>query len=446
MRHANVTSGACLKVLATFARTWVDQRPPRVLASVATESPNRRTASRQPIRSGFTLVELLIVVAILLILVAMTATAIDFAFTGEKLKSGARQVQSALEGARDRAIFAKEPRGLRLLVDADDPRIVTAMVYVGAGRNWSEGLIRLERKDGNGDGTADVYRDTNGDGTADATSVCIVRGDPTCGWYTLKERGFLGTFEDLNLNGVLDSGEDLNSNGLLDLDAPRIKIPADDNGSWYTVLTHLMTPTNQILELLTDYRDPGTTAPNQVVAFQGAGPSTYLLELPPRILPDAQPILLPEGICIDLDGSAVPSAWRPGAGAVLTSPYSSHMDIMFSSRGMATGSIAAAGVIHLYLAETKDVVKTTTLNVFTIPSVPGADPKPRPPINGTMGPIIPGLNQFGPDDSIGDRLLVSLFTQTGKISSHKVDATDTDSNGYADVPFRYVLEGEATSQ
>jgi hypothetical protein len=131
-----------------------------------------------------------------------------------------------------------------------------------------------------------------------------------CNWYTLKERGFLGLFEDKNLNGQLDAGEDQNGNGLLDLDAPRIKIPADDNGSWYTVLTHRLTPVRQELELVTPYRDPGTTPSTEVIAFQGTGPSTYILELPPRVLPEAQPIVLPEGVVIDLDGSQVPASWH----------------------------------------------------------------------------------------------------------------------------------------
>ena len=96
----------------------------------------------------------------------------------------------------------------------------------------------------------------------------------------------MGLFEDRNLNGVLDAGEDLNGNGLLDLDAPRIKIPGDDNGSWYTVLTYRLSPTSQVLQLISPYRDPGTTPPTEVNAFQGGGPNTYILELPPRILPD----------------------------------------------------------------------------------------------------------------------------------------------------------------
>lgn len=464
MNAARVTSRdsrPTLRVGALLNRSHPDSE------SQATQAESRSaTATR-----GFTLVELLIVITILLILVVMTVTAIDFTFTSERLRSGARQVQSALAGARDRAIFAKEARGLRLLVDEDDPRIVTSMIYIGAPSNWSEGQIRLERLDQDGNGIADTELaedangngsldagedangnsaldaafDTNGNGVMEGPRVVIVRGDALCGWFTLKERGFLGYFEDKNFNGVLDAGEDQNGNGLLDLDAPRIKIPADDNGSWYTVLTYRLTATNQILELVTPFRDPGTTSPNQVVAFQGTGPNTYILELPPRVLPEAQPILLPDGVCIDLDGSVVPTSWRPGPGALVSAPYSSHMDILFSPRGVVTGPLAAMGLVHLYVAERKDVQKLLDVGV-----TPGGI---RPPINSDPvslaripGQIVPGESQFSPEEPVGQRTSVAIFTQTGKVSSHAIDPTDGDSNGYADNPFLFSTQGEASSQ
>lgn len=427
---------------------------------------------------GFTLVELLVVVTVLLILITMTVTAIDFTFNSERVRSAARQLQSALEGARDRAIFAKEPRGLRLLVDPLDPRLVTNLIYVGGTQNWSEGRIRLERmdaeEDANGNWRLDSGEDANGNGIldgngmADGPDVLVVRGDAATAWYTLKERGFLGLFEDRNLNGVLDPGEDQNANGLLDLDAPRIKIPADDNGSWYTVFTHRLTAADQALILTTPYRDPGTNPPTEVIAFQGAGPSTYLLELPPRILPDSKPILLPEGVCIDLDGSAVPAAWRPSPGAGQTIPYSAHMDVMFSPRGVVTGPLAAVGLIHLYLAERKDVQIATEQGVLMGPA-PGA-PFARPPVNGNGRSLVPGDDRFNPETPIGNRICLTIFTQTGKVSTHPIDAADVagedvngngtldageDLNGngsidtpdgYADNPFYFATQGEAAGQ
>lgn len=407
-------------------------------------------------RPGFTLVELLVVVTVLLILMVMTVTAIDFTFTSERVRSATRQVQSALEGARDRAIFAKEPRGLRLLVepgedrngngildpgedlngngslDLGNPRIVTSMIYVGGAKSWSEGRIRLERPDFDG---------TPG---PDSTEISVVRGSADCGWYTLKERGFLGDFEDLNLNGVLDPGEDLNGNGVLDRDTPRIKIPADDNGQWHVVVTNRLTAVDQILLLIPEYKGAGTSAENQVVAFLGTGPSTYILELPPRILPDAQPILLPEGVCIDLDGSDVPPDWRPPPGTGVTAPYSSHMDILFSPRGVVTGPLAARGLVHLYLAERKDVIRAVEIGL----EVSGTA-NPRLPVNNVPGAFarVPDVYQFNADEPIGQRKVISIFTQTGKVSSHEIDPTPPSTpNGTAANPFRFATQGEAQSQ
>ena len=329
--------------------------------------------------------------------------------------------------------------------------MVSTLIYIGAAKNWSEGKIQLQRVD-----------DVAPFGSADPPyDVKIVLGDAGCGWSTLKDRGFMGVFEDLNLDGILNPGEDLNGNGLLDLDAPRIKIPADDNGTWYTVLTTRLTAASQKLELITPYRDPGTTPPTEVIAFQGTGPNTYILELPPRILPDAKPILLPEGVVIDLDASQVPSSWRPGTPPALPpipleeqylKPYSSHMDIMFSPRGVVTGPLAAFGLLHLSLAERKDVVFASDQGVM-VPPLTGTLTR-RPPRFGTDVALVPGADQFGPEDQIGQRLLISVFTQTGKVSAHQVHTLDAFNNvtgaagadGYADAPFLFATQGEAQSQ
>lgn len=427
----------------------------------------RPAADARELRSGFTLVELLVVVAVMLILIVMTVQAVDFAFTQERLKAGARQVQSALSGARDRAIFAKQIRGLRFLTNETDPRQVTGMVYIGVPDTyWNRGQIRLERVDdknnGSGalvpDGIADTdVVDINGDGIFES-AVKIVRGDAGCGWYTLKERGLLGLFEDKNLNGVLDGGEDQNGNGLLDIDPARIEIPAN-SGIWYPVLTHRLTPVNQMLELATPYQESTTTLDNEVIAFQGTGPSTYRLELQARVLPEAQPILLPETVCIDLDGSLIPSSWRPAPGSPQMARYSSHMDILFSPRGVVTGSVAAMGLVQLYVAERKDVQKTIDLLA-------------RPPVNSnSAGPLVPGQNQFREDlnengildagedlngnglldeaSPIGQQAIISIFTLTGKVSSYPIDTTDSINNatlavgsdGFADYPFRKCQSG-----
>ncbi|MDA0809083.1 MAG: prepilin-type N-terminal cleavage/methylation domain-containing protein [Planctomycetota bacterium] len=367
-------------------------------------SCSRSTLLLTSARSGLTLIELLIVVTIFLVLTTFTVVAVDFTFEAERVSSGARQVQSLLEGARDRAIRAREPRGVRFLLDPDpdNGRMVSSMVYVGASDTWTEGTIELRREDV-----------SPADGVADQEDVLIVAGSLDTLWSKLSQRGFLGI-----------QGQE----------TPRIKIPGDKNGTWYRVQTNLLgaDPLNpNVLRLVHPYRDPGTTEITEIQAFDaGSGPSTYILELPPRVLPDADPVLLPEGVVIDLDASSVPTDWRPAAGSGYSAPYSSRMDLMFSPRGTLIGTTAGTGLTHFYIALREDVEKAIS------------DPLPkRPPVNIGDRPLVPAdalfasLASGGTVPTVGDRGLVSIFASTGKVSSHAFNMDtneDRNNNGTLD--------------
>jgi hypothetical protein len=399
------------------------------------------------------MVELLIVVAILLVLTTMTIVAVDLTFQSERVRGGSRQVQSLLEGARDRAIFAGRPVGVRFLVDSDplNARKCTSMVYVGSSDPWKEGTITLKRPDFDND---DIVDDLDGDGYPD-TEIWMIDGSPETLWYNLLQRGYLGVYEyDVNGNGVLESVEDVNGNGLRDLESPRIKIPADQNGTWYNVNTYYLgkDPLNpNRLLLVSPYRDPGTSPSSQIAAFEGTGPNSYILDLPPRILPDAEPVLLPGGVAIDLDASSVPAAWRPPDNAVLLTPYSSRMDLMFSPRGTVTGAEAAAGLIHFYVALSSDIdlstepAPTGTLNRLPVNNIPTTDPDIGTTESNVPG--VPGENQFSAENPVSDRSLVTVFTHTGKISSFPLNITDTSpADGFADDPYVFAERGEGITQ
>jgi len=331
------------------------------------------------VRSGFTLVELLVVISILAILTVMTVSSINFALSSDLTRAGSRQVQSYLAGARDRAIYAKEPRGVRFLLAPNpnnethppNPTAVTAMVYIAPSPDWNQGVIRLERIDASSppDGVVDTVFHVRGGGTD---------------WRFLYERGQL-------INGA------------------RIKIPGDARGSWYTIdLTNSpisepdpATPgsplpheydfdVDEVLRLTTAYRDAGTSETTEVVAFApGSGPSAYLLELPPVVLPGEEPTLLPNNTGIDLDRSYLPESWKvtgvssgpdgqPGklgvnddgsggaddAGEYLWPGtddyrlYSSQLDLMFSPRGSISGSEAGGGKIH-FVVDTLENIQST---------------------------------------------------------------------------------------
>ena len=66
---------------------------------------------------GFTLVEMLVVITIILLVSAVTLPVIVPALTNRQVGESARILQAALSGARDAAIRANAPRGIRLLPD-----------------------------------------------------------------------------------------------------------------------------------------------------------------------------------------------------------------------------------------------------------------------------------------------------------------------------------------
>ena len=405
--------------------------------------------SRSQPRQAFTLIELIVVIGIVLLLATMTLLALN-SFDSERVRSGARQLQSMLEGARNRAILAGQPRGVRFLVENDplNGRKCSSMIYIGSSDAWSKGTITLMRSDFNFDGVVDNI-DRDGDGQKD-TEVYMVEGSPETLWDNLFRRGYLPVYEiDSDGDGILDPNEDLNGNGTFDQLTARIKIPGDRNGTWYNISTyHLgrVASHPQVFELipLRPYRDPGTTPSTEVVAFEGTGANTYVLELPARVLPDVEPALLPGDVTIDLDASSVPVSWRPSA-ATLNYPYSSQMDILFSPRGTVTGPEAATGLIHFYLCLKRDVDALSSGITSNGESFPLRSPMTGSTWNSNA--VIPGESGATTDPPVGERALVTLFTHTGKIGSYPLNAVDTTAPaGFADTPFSYATRGEGLAQ
>jgi len=388
--------------------------------------------------SGFTLIELMIVVALLILIASMTVSAINLNTNNDKVRAGSRQVQSYLAGARDRAIYSKAPRGVRFLLDPTNNRTVSSMVFIAPTDPWTQGTIQLERLDADNDNDADDYTSM----PANNPPAVIVRGFDN----ELTSTGYYPTeWVSLYRQGMLKDGT-------------RIRIPAN-GGAWYTVTntaqlgsasaTYSGGPIPPRLRLTTNYISAGDTDGNSVAAFR-SGPQTYLLELPPSILPNQDPVLMPKGAVVHLDrcsinveqinaatpasgrGNRLPDAWRrfPSTATPVPDPsgfdYPSDLDVLFSPRGIVIGQAAQRGIIHFYVCDQKDADRDR-LYWSSPPLYPTA----------SAPEFLPwATNAADPTYERGDKVLLSLFTRTGAISTHhvhpNVDVIQSDRFKYAE--------------
>ncbi|WP_437205395.1 pilus assembly FimT family protein [Planctomicrobium sp. SH664] len=343
--------------------------------------PHRQFDRRR--RDGFTLVELLVVISIFVVLTTVVIGAFR-TDNNDRISNAAATFKNALEGARSRAIKAGEVRGLRLLLDANDPRIVTSLAYVGSSE-MLEGTL---------------------------SDIVIMPASPT------EPERFKVTDAGTGTWGPLMNSDDT---GLI-RPGCRMEIPVG-SGNWYTTIK----PVTDILmpdELLLGGRyQPSSWNGTQQVAIQRTN-VRYHLQLAPVLLP-SDPITLGPMACIDLDSSMVPSDWRPSP--YLDPSYRAPLDILFSPQGTLTGVSANAGkLLHFRIAHPSDVMLARS--------------------NLSAGGPIPA-GQVPADPEKGQRL-VSLFPSTGAIVVSEVDPTTASAetagynNDFASKPFRFAVQGK----
>ena len=340
-------------------------------------------------RSAFTLIELMVVITVMLILTTITVMSVNFSNNADRMRAGARQMQSLLGGARDKAIYAKEIRGLRLLLDPNDNHAVSAVQYIGSPERDTQGTLTFNQA-------------AAPTGTGDVTGYTVAGYETR--WQSLKRRGFLKV-------------------------GSRIQIPRD-TGTWYTVAVIDDTMEKLILN-----------RPNRDLAKTTAQVN-YALELGPGILGDSQPVQFPSGVVIDLDGSQVPIAWRPSAAAV---SYPTQMDILFTPRGTVIGDCATLGMIHLHFADTGDVLNwhqiggRSSANYTSLPFVPADDPLApanTPPVVARDRILV----------TLGTRTGAASVFHVDVTNTVVSPTSPIETNKLADDPFRFAETGEVANK
>ncbi len=422
-----------------------------------------RDAVRRPAGSaarGFTLIELLVVVVIGLILTGITVATINITINRDSVRSGARQIQSYLEGARDRAIKAREPRGVRFILDPTNSRVAASMVYISQPDPHTEGTVLLERPDGDNDGNP-----ARGD-AGDPLNVAPYNTADNLVWVL---RGFDGDGSQY----TVDTGwKRLYERGLI-RDGARIQIPYG-TGAWYTIDTRLLeladdTDNDPPVRLLLqqEYREVADTDAATVQAFSRANAALkYKLELAPAQLPGIEPTGLPQGVVIHFDrcssypddpptgagpslprtrGNRLPDSWK----RTIPRPnnwepdfaYGPFCDLMFSPRGSVTGSEASLGMIHLYVADKLDADRDHvdwSINPLPLPN--GATHWSAPemlPGNTASDPTTPYQRR--------DKTVVSIFTRTGAITTNPIYVNPDETDNLAE-RFRYSETGEVAGR
>jgi prepilin-type N-terminal cleavage/methylation domain-containing protein len=360
--------------------------------------------------AGFTLIELLIAMGIMLILALITIRLVNTTLDSDRLKSGSRELQSYLAGARDRAIYAGQPRGVRFIPDAADPYTIRSFVYIGTSNNYTDNqLIDIQTM----------------------PSVALP------GTIVPESAQTLTNWQQLWARGALTNGAQIQlTQGSVNLGFLTIAATTFAGGQ----------PTQFAV----------TSTASLTLPAIGL---KYTLQLAPAILPSEQPRSLPRNIVIDLRTSILPKEW-PAPTA------SSTYDVLFSPAGTVTGPVASDGRIHFVLTDIADTTGDVQISSLTTPSLlrfqlnapwqpstaymagnvivptPSSFIGLRCTTAGTSGATAPSggwptqANQTVTDGTVTwqsfvkkANLIVSLATTTGRVTTHPVDVSTPLTSG-----------------
>ncbi len=362
-------------------------------------------------RRAFTLVELLVVIAIILLLAGITLAIYNTNRSSDRMRSAARVAQSAILGAKDRALHAKDFRGVRLTREstaiANGPFFANGLPCLASGFAYVQPLPMLTSKG------ITVTR-PNYPASSEALQIVIPAADAAA-WNLADSQGLFpsgttqvripattGPWYQINaVNTTAPYWGVLQANGTLILNfATIIQKVGQPPSSVFTAGKPPVGPTFNAVD------------PNDVNA-------SIDIRLGNEIMPFHQPMPLTAGCVIDLRYSSSNAQYMAGA----TAPAGSSppdVEFVFSPRGDIVGFPGGSGAIYFCLRSIEDAV----------------------------GPGTSGTTPRDPSDPAckGDCLILALNPQTGLVQTYNADLTDGNADGYADNLFRFAQQGKAAGR
>lgn len=356
-----------------------------------------RAFNRSPRGAGFTLVELLVVMVIILLVSAVTLPTVLPALQHQQVSEAARILQAELQRCRDLASRSGVPQGIRFLIDkplAQSGRPVLAyssFVNVEASPDYAEGKVSVSPTRG-ASGQIIAFGPTT-----DPSGGVL----PPTGWYWNIRRGDQIRFNDsgpfYTIVGPFDTANaDLNTEGFIN-EGPPGTMPSGVGGAELLWLTNGIDDNNngytdEPYDGLNPTVNDGETLIQAVRDY-----STYVIKRRPAVNPRSRVISMPSDVVIDAtDFAASPpmrSRYLP-----IDPQFPQFFDVIFSPNGKILKNTPFAGYsklptipfYHFWLTERDGVVDLMS-------------PMPVPPV------------------LKGDRRLITLFTNSGLVVVKQVD-------------------------
>lgn len=328
-------------------------------------------------RSGFTLTELLIVIAILLLLSTLALAVYNSGRSSDRMRSAARVAQSALLGAKDRALHAKDLRGVRLTRDANGPTFANGIPAL------VNGFVYLQ--------PIPIQSVGNLTGQPVTSSVQVSDAPPagtTPTMVTISSKGNSAAF--MTQDAV----------GLWPRFMMQVRIPSGSSGApgqWYQLAPNPYA-TNPNYWVSNDPNTAGSIDLFLQTPYAGgvtpaSDPNMSIdIKLGNEVLPFHEPITLSSGCVIDLRYSSPAVQLLAGTSLASGSP-APYIDIMFTPRGSVSGWTGALGAMYFCLRDIQDATADQPMN--------------------TVPPWSPAVK--------GDCLILALNPQTGLVQTYEAD-------------------------